>query len=503
MSTDSFPSRAQLTIPNDWQVMMAQTEEGPMVLKVNSGYANLIGHPDYPYQVGVTIPLNSPTGAGMHDSDEGDQVVVIEELLVEALQNENLALWVFSQCSVGVKEWVFYTTDPAEAAKRINEVRDQVKTHPIEDICLEDPEWDIFQAFTGITAESDDGQADEYSPRSQLTIPDDWQVKMTQTEEGPMELKVNSGYANLIGHPDYPYQVGVAVPLNSPTEEGMYGSEEGDQLVVIEELLVEALQNENLALWVFSQCSLGVKEWVFYTTDPDEVLNRINEVRDQVKTHAIQHVFQVDPEWRIFQGFTGITAAVKDGRSDEYPHLLVATLHECIEPLDRGERYEDPLGELLAEGGLGKVTGGGSQLDDSFKVKSVDIEIVVADLDSGIPLVLSLLEEKGAPQGSELFFERDGVEHRIEFGQMEGISLVLDASLPNELWGEYAGEVWPTLNEILQSSGAGSVHGTRSGSDSEEVFIYGPSAQRIIDAIADFRASFPLCKNSKVVEIRK
>lgn len=45
-----------------------------------------------------------------------------------------------------------------------------------------------------------------------------------------------------------------------------------------------------------------------------------------------------------------------------YPHLVVARLHEHIGPIDRGERYEDPLHEVLESRSLGQVTGGGSQL---------------------------------------------------------------------------------------------------------------------------------------------
>lgn len=155
MSTQSFPAKDNLTIPDEWQIMAAETEDGPMVLKVNVGYASLIGHPEYPYQLGVAIPLNAPNAFGMHDEEEGNQVAGIEDLLVETLQESKLALWVLSQCSNGAKEWVFYTGNPVESAKRINHVRSCVKTHLIQNIHQEDPEWEIFKVFSGITSELD------------------------------------------------------------------------------------------------------------------------------------------------------------------------------------------------------------------------------------------------------------------------------------------------------------------------------------------------------------
>lgn len=47
-----------------------------------------------------------------------------------------------------------------------------------------------------------------------------------------------------------------------------------------------------------------------------------------------------------------------------YPHLVVARLYEHIGPIDRGERYEEPLHAILESRGLGQVTGGGSQLNE-------------------------------------------------------------------------------------------------------------------------------------------
>jgi len=45
-------------------------------------------------------------------------------------------------------------------------------------------------------------------------------------------------------------------------------------------------------------------------------------------------------------------------------NFVVARLWEPIQPLDRGDRYEDPLDAALSAAGWGDVTGGGSQLTD-------------------------------------------------------------------------------------------------------------------------------------------
>ena len=44
----------------------------------------------------------------------------------------------------------------------------------------------------------------------------------------------------------------------------------------------------------------------------------------------------------------------------DLPPVVVARLYEHIEPVDRGDRYEDPLQTVLDETNVGRVTGGGS-----------------------------------------------------------------------------------------------------------------------------------------------
>jgi len=155
MSTTSFPSKALLEIPNDWQLSVAVTEHGPMVIKHNQGFEDLLGHPEYPFQIGVAVPLHSPNENGLHDEEEGEQLGVIEDLLVDSLQDDKLALYVFAQCSAGGKEWVFYTGDPIEAEKRIDAIKRKVASHIIQNIQQPDPNWEIAQSFTGMSHRED------------------------------------------------------------------------------------------------------------------------------------------------------------------------------------------------------------------------------------------------------------------------------------------------------------------------------------------------------------
>ena len=84
-----------------------------------------------------------------------------------------------------------------------------------------------------------------------------------------------------------------------------------------------------------------------------------------------------------------------------------------IQPLVRGERFEDPLQLALDNAGLGNISGGGSQLDEAYpdgraRVKYCGIDIDVTDRDQARALLMKKLVELAAPDGTELHFTKDG-----------------------------------------------------------------------------------------------
>src|SRR5689334_13974149 len=102
----------------------------------------------------------------------------------------------------------------------------------------------------------------------------------------------------------------------------------------------------------------------------------------------------------------------------DFPQRVLARLYEHIQPIDRGERYEDPLQAVLESKGLGSVSGGGSLLNELGGIDYVDIEIELATLDQALDVVAETLESHGAPQGSELL-EASGERVLREFGKQQ------------------------------------------------------------------------------------
>ncbi len=66
----------------------------------------------------------------------------------------------------------------------------------------------------------------------------------------------------------------------------------------------------------------------------------------------------------------------------KFPHLLHVQVTEDIQPIDRGEKYDDPLFDMLEEEGLGAFSRAGSQFvneDDGIRITGFEIVIRVAD----------------------------------------------------------------------------------------------------------------------------
>src|SRR6266566_6246698 len=117
--------------------------------------------------------------------------------------------------------------------------------------------------------------------------------------------------------------------------------------------------------------------------------------------------------------------------------FVYAKLLDRIMPLDRGERYDDPLEEALAQRGFGEVSGGGTMQQKDAEIEYVGLYLSLTDLHEGIPFVGTFLEERGAAKGSSLIVSAGEAKRTIGFGTADGIGVYLDGlNLPDEVYRE-------------------------------------------------------------------
>jgi hypothetical protein len=180
---------------------------------------------------------------------------------------------------------------------------------------------------------------------------------------------------------------------------------------------------------------------------------------------------------------------------------VTAQLNHKLMPIDRGERYEDPLGAALESAGLGEVVGGGTMQLQTGEIEYIDVELVLSDLAKAIPLVVATLEASGAPKGSKLRLHRaDGVQE-IPFGTQEGVGVYLDgATLPAEVYA--TSDINVVIEQLMERiEGMGEMQSYWEGETETALYFYGPDAEALKGRMAGFLSEYPLCAGARVVTI--
>ena len=167
-----------------------------------------------------------------------------------------------------------------------------------------------------------------------------------------------------------------------------------------------------------------------------------------------------------------------------------------LRPLDRGDLYEDPIGELLEEQEIGSVDGGGTMMAANGEVEFCDVEI---DLEDSIPQerLLAALGQFALPKGSVLRSETE----ESPIGELEGLAIYLNGTeLPDEVYQTCdINYVVSHLEELMGKKGRFFSHW--QGPQDTALYYYGPSFDHMKQAIAEFVAQYPLCQKCRIEQI--
>jgi hypothetical protein len=98
-----------------------------------------------------------------------------------------------------------------------------------------------------------------------------------------------------------------------------------------------------------------------------------------------------------FRGRGEVMLGFAESAAELGNHFFYVRIYEPLAPLDRGDRYEDPLQEALSAAGVGEVTGGGSQLGEGNTIAYCGLDVVVSDRDHGLAVIQETMLRLGAP----------------------------------------------------------------------------------------------------------
>jgi hypothetical protein len=180
--------------------------------------------------------------------------------------------------------------------------------------------------------------------------------------------------------------------------------------------------------------------------------------------------------------------------------MVIVQLNARLQPMHRGEFFEDPLDEVLKKHRVGAVTGGGTKMAESGEIEYCDIELQLPQASpDALQLVISTLEGLGAPKGSKLRVA--GSDTELVFGKAEGLAVYLNGTdLPEETYASCDSNfVYSEFDRLLAPDGR--VMSYWEGSAETAFYVYGGAFPRMSERLAEFIASYPLCRDCRVVQV--
>lgn len=170
------------------------------------------------------------------------------------------------------------------------------------------------------------------------------------------------------------------------------------------------------------------------------------------------------------------------------------TMWEPVLPIERGERYEDPLFERLEAAGLGGAgDGGGTLQSKTGEIEQIDFDVSITSLDA-IPLIVEQLEAAGAPRGSLLRYE----DTELAFGACEGIAIYLDGvGQPAEVYAKTSAQ--ELVDQILAVAPTAELRDSWQGPRETALYFYATRADALWQTIEPVVRGYPLSRTARVV----
>jgi hypothetical protein len=159
-----------------------------------------------------------------------------------------------------------------------------------------------------------------------------------------------------------------------------------------------------------------------------------------------------------------------------------------------------PLASALLEYRLGEIAGSSAVMSTEMEVEYFELELIIANLDKALEVVKLVLEEAGAPAGSEIHVTRDEREEVLFFGTKEGLAIYLDGiGLADEVYETCSCDGLAVLISGALSSVDGEIRGSWVGRSETAIYLYGPNAEIMFSTIKPILTTYPLCQNARIV----
>ena len=131
-----------------WNIAKGKNPEKPSVLRFRPSLEGFLGDANYPRRLMIVWQFEAADATGMPTDTQSADMKDFENMLIDVLDPDRLAVLAFVYTTGGTREWHFYLSDVSEVGIRINQALSNIPQLPIELTVEDDPSWDeLRQVF--------------------------------------------------------------------------------------------------------------------------------------------------------------------------------------------------------------------------------------------------------------------------------------------------------------------------------------------------------------------
>lgn len=138
-----------------WSIAEGEDRGKALIFRIRNQPPSFARKHEYPHLVAISWYFDSPSETGMPADDVFQRMAQLENLLKSALEQRRQAFVTVVVTGNGVREWQWYSRDPSETMRLVNEELADYDPFPIQFTIQEDPGWDAYLRFQEICLSGD------------------------------------------------------------------------------------------------------------------------------------------------------------------------------------------------------------------------------------------------------------------------------------------------------------------------------------------------------------
>ncbi|MFK8010871.1 MAG: DUF695 domain-containing protein [Marinicellaceae bacterium] len=137
------------------------------------------------------------------------------------------------------------------------------------------------------------------------SIPDDWKLLEYKPSDSTevWYFRKNMGAKNLLGHNSLKTLVYFTLEFLPKDQSGLPTAEDAGVLYVFEENIIPLVEDATSSVLVASVLKAGVKDHLFYVSNPELFIQVIGEYKPALSNFKISVEKSLDPKWETYTDF--------------------------------------------------------------------------------------------------------------------------------------------------------------------------------------------------------